>query len=145
LVLRLDYEAHSPEGMKALGSVYRYIANCTLEAELIDIVYLRISQINGCSYCIDLHARDAERHGISTRQMLLVSTWREVDLFSDRQRAALRWAELLTRIGDGHPEDRDYEEVKAQFSDREMADLTLAIGVMNAYNRIAIGFGRTPA
>ena len=112
---------------------------------MIDLVYLRISHINGCSYCIDLHTRDGERHGIATRKMHLVGVSREVELFTERERAALEWAELLTRVADRHPSDSEYERVKAHFTDGEIANLTIAIGLMNAYNRVAIGFGRTPS
>jgi AhpD family alkylhydroperoxidase len=104
-----------------------------------------VSQINGCAYCINEHARDARKHGVADEELMLVSAWRETEgLFSDRERAALQWAESLTRIASTAAPDADYQEVARRFSEKELVDMTLAIGLMNTYNRIAIGFRRGP-
>lgn len=143
---RMDYNAATPAGMKALGAVYGHILHSGLPRSLVDLVYLRVSQINGCAYCIDMHSRDLLTQGLSVDKLVLVPAWREAgELFSPTERAALAWAETVTRVADtGVPED-DYEAASAVFDKAELADLTIAIGLMNAYNRMAISFRATPA
>jgi AhpD family alkylhydroperoxidase len=141
---RLDYIAAAPDGYKAFGGVHRYIAK-SLDESLVNLVYLRVSQINGCAYCVDLHTRDAIKAGEDQRRLHNVITWREAPFFTDRERAALAWAESLTRLPDTGAPDADYEVVRAQFNDKELADLTYAIALMNAFNRLGVGFRRMPA
>jgi AhpD family alkylhydroperoxidase len=139
---RLNYSAIAPAGMKALGAVSQYIGQSGLPKVLIDLVYLRVSQINGCAYCIDLHSRDLIAGGV----LVLVPVWREAGaLFSAQESAALRWAETVTRVAETEVPDADFTDVATHFSEKELADLTIAIGLMNAYNRIAISFRATPA
>jgi AhpD family alkylhydroperoxidase len=141
---RLDFAAVSPAGMKALGHVHGYIQQSGLGTELVDLVYLRVSLINGCAYCIDMHSRDVLKGGTSAEKLVLVPAWREAGvLFSEKERAALAWAETVTRVADTHVPDADYAAAREAFSDKELTDLTIAIGLMNTYNRLAIGF-RTP-
>lgn len=143
---RLDYNAAAPAGMKALGGVHGYIGQSGLPAALVDLVYLRVSLINGCAYCIDLHSRDLLKRGMGVEKLVLVPVWREAgELFSERERAALAWAETLTRVADTGAPDADYRDAAAAFSGKELADLTIAIALMNAYNRLAIGFRTPPA
>lgn len=142
---RLDYAAVSPEAAKSFGGAHRYIAQCGLEPGLIHLVYLRVSQINGCAYCVDLHTRDALRDGDDFRRLNSVITWRETPFFTPRERAALAWAEALTLVAETRAPDADYAQANAEFSEKELVDLTYAIGLMNALNRIAIGFRRGPA
>jgi AhpD family alkylhydroperoxidase len=142
---RLDYTKASPEGYKALGAVHRYIAKCGLEEQLIHLVYLRVSQINGCAYCVDLHTRDARAAGVAERKLHNVVTWHEAPFFTPRERAAFTWAESLTLIAETKAPDADYDAVRQHFDEKELADLTYAISLMNAFNRLAIGFRRTPA
>lgn len=142
---RLDYVAASPGGMRAFGGVHLQIEKSALPSELVNLVYLRVSQINGCSYCISTHSADLMKGGVPVEKLLLLQVWRDSGgLFSDRERAALQWAESLTRVAETHAADADYQAVCSQFGDKELADLTYAIGLINAYNRIAIGFGRGP-
>jgi AhpD family alkylhydroperoxidase len=142
---RLNYLAASPRGMQAFGGVHLYIEKGELPSTLINLVYLRVSQINGCSYCISTHSRDLMKEGVPVQKLLLLQVWRESGgLFSDRERAALQWSEALARVAETHAPDADYQAARAQFSDKELADLTYAIGLINAYNRIAIGFGQGP-
>ncbi len=142
---RASYETLVPEGMKALGGVYAYVARCGLEKSLIDLAYLRASQINGCAYCIDAHTHDLVRAGATLEKLILVSAWREAGpYFSEREQAALAWAEIVTRVADTHIEDADYAAGLAVFGEKALADLTIAIGLINTYNRIAIGFRKTP-
>jgi AhpD family alkylhydroperoxidase len=144
--MRIPYDILAAEGLRALGSVYSYILKCELEKPLIDLVFLRSSQINGCAFCIDAHARDAIAGGASIDQLMLVSAWREAgDLFTDRERAGLAWAEVVTAIAETHASDDDFQAARQAFSEKELADLTLAIGIINTYNRLAISFRKEPA
>ena len=143
---RLDYMKVAPAGVKALGGVYGYILQSGLPGRLVNVVYLRISQINGCAYCIDLHTRDLIKEGLAIEKIVLVPAWREAGgLFDARERAALAWAETVTRVADTAVPDAEFEAASAVFSEKELADLTIAIGLMNAYNRLAIGFRKPPA
>ena len=141
---RLDYESIASDGMKALGGVYGYVHKSGLPADLVNLVYLRVSQINGCAYCIELHSHDLLKAGVPTRKLLLVSAWREAGLFDAREQAALGWAEALTLLPQTGAPDADYAVAGVVFSPKELADLSIAIGLMNVYNRIAVGFRRGP-
>ena len=142
---RLDYAKASPEGFKAFGGVYVSVQKSGLPKQLVDIVYLRVSQINGCAYCIDMHSRDLLRSGIAIDKLVLVPVWRDAgDVFSTRERVALAWAETVTRVVETGVPDADYEAVAAEFSGKELADLTYAIGLMNAFNRFGVAFRSTP-
>ncbi|EKM95714.1 hypothetical protein C211_11647 [Stutzerimonas degradans] len=142
---RLDYAKASPGGVKALGGVYGYVTQCGLDEVLVDLVYLRISQINGCAYCLDMHTRDLATKGVGIEKLALVQTWQEAgDLFSERERAALAWAESVTRVAQSGVPDAEFAAARQIFEEKELADLTVAIGLMNAYNRLAISFRRVP-
>ena len=141
---RLDYAKASPEGYKAFGGVYVYLQKCGLSKELIDLVYLRVSQINGCAYCIDMHSRDLLKNGLSVDKLVLVPVWHDAGaVFSARERTALAWAETVTRVAATGVPDADYAAAAAEFNEKELADLTYAIGLMNAFNRLGVTF-RTP-
>jgi len=143
---RIDYSKASPEGNRAFANVYACVQNSSLPKAMIDLVYLRVSQINGCAYCIDLHSRDLLKHGMAVEKLVLVPVWQEGgELFSARERVALRWAESVTRVEQTGVGDADYERATAEFSDQELADLTYAIGLMNAFNRFGVAFRMTPA
>jgi len=142
---RLDYSHAAPEGIKALGGVHGYIAQSGLPKDLVDLVYLRVSQVNGCAYCIDMHSRDLLKGGVAVEKLVLVPAWREAGgLFSGRERAALRWAETVTRVADTEVPADEFEAASNYFSEKELVDLTIAIGLMNAYNRLAISFRAVP-
>jgi AhpD family alkylhydroperoxidase len=143
---RIDYAKASPAGYKAFGAVYVHVQNCGLPKELIDLVFLRVSQINGCAYCIDMHSRDLLKLGVTVDKLVLVPVWHEAgELFSARERVALAWAETVTRVAETGVPDADYEAAAAEFSDQELADLTYAIGLMNAFNRLGVSFRVSPA
>jgi AhpD family alkylhydroperoxidase len=143
--MRLDYTKASPGGVKAFGGVYAYVAQSGLEDVLVDLVYLRVSQINGCAYCLDMHTLDLIKKGVAPAKLALVQAWHESgSLFSDREKAALAWAESVTRVADTHVPEDDFNLAAAAFSEKELADLTMAICLMNAYNRLAISFRRPP-
>src|SRR6185436_6955230 len=116
-----------------------------LLAALVELVYLRISQINNCAYCLDMHTRDLLKKGVKVEKLALLQAWREAgNLFDDRERAALAWAETVTRVAETNVPDEAYQAARAVFEERELVDLTIAIGLMNAYNRLAISFRNTP-
>jgi AhpD family alkylhydroperoxidase len=143
---RIDYAKVSPEGYKALGGVYVTLQKSGLSQELVNLVYLRVSQINGCAYCIDMHTRDLLKAGLTVDKLVLVPVWRDSgEVFSTRERVALGWAETVTRVAETHIPDGDYEAAAAEFSDKELADLTYAIGLMNTFNRLGIAFRTPPA
>ncbi len=142
---RMNYNAASPAGMKALGAVYGYIRQSGLPSRLVDLVFLRVSQINGCAYCIDMHSRDLLKAGLPVEHLVLVAELPEAgSIFEEQERAALAWAEAVTRLGDRGVPDSAFESAAAVFSEKQLADLTIAIGLMNAYNRMAISFRATP-
>jgi AhpD family alkylhydroperoxidase len=142
---RLDYNQIAPAGVKALGGVYGYVTQSGLSAVLIDLVYLRISQINNCAYCLDMHTRDLLKKGQKIEKLALVQAWAEAgNLFDAREQAALAWAETVTRVAETGVPDEAYQAARTVFDERELVDLTIAIGLMNAYNRMAISFRNTP-
>src|SRR3712207_5173507 len=142
---RVDYNAASPAGMKALGAVYGYVRQSGLASRLVDLVLLRVSQINGCAYCIDAHSRDLLKAGLPVEHLVLVAVWPEAgSIFDEQERAALAWADVVTRLGDRGVPDSALEAAAAVFGEKQLADLTLAISLMSAYNRMAISFRATP-
>jgi AhpD family alkylhydroperoxidase len=142
---RLDYTQIAPAGVKALGGVYGYVMQSSLSPVLVDLVYLRISQINNCAYCLDMHTRDLLKKGERIEKLALVQAWAEGGtLFDARERAALAWAETVTRVAETGVPDEAYQAARAVFEERELVDLTIAIGLMNVYNRMAISFRNMP-
>jgi AhpD family alkylhydroperoxidase len=142
---RLDYNQLAPVGVKALGAVYGYVAQSGLSPVLVDLVYLRVSQINNCAYCLDMHTRDLLKKSVPVEKLALLQAWREAgDLFDAREQAGLAWAESVTRVADTGVPDADFQAAREVFDERELVDLTIAIGVMNTYNRLAISFRNTP-
>ncbi len=142
---RLDYTQVAPAGVKALGGVYGYVTQCGLPATLVELVFLRISQINNCAYCLDMHTRDLLKKGVPIEKLTLVQAWEEGGaLFDARERAALAWAESVTRVASTGIPDADFAAARAAFSEKELVDLTIAIGLMNTYNRLAISFRNPP-
>jgi AhpD family alkylhydroperoxidase len=143
---RIDYANASPEGYRAFGGVYLHVQKSGLSTELINLVYLRVSQINGCAYCIDMHTRDLLKSGIAVEKLVLVPVWRDAAaLFTPRETVALAWAETVTLVAETGIPQSDYDAAAAEFSARELADLSYAIGLMNAFNRFGVGFRSAPA
>ncbi|HEX2825990.1 MAG TPA: carboxymuconolactone decarboxylase family protein [Burkholderiales bacterium] len=142
---RLDYNRIAPAGIKALGGVYGYVTQSSLSPVLVDLTYLRVSQINNCAYCLDMHTRDLLKKGVKVEKLALVQAWREAgELFDERERAALAWAESVTMVAETGVPDAAYAAARAVFDERELVDLTIAVGLMNTYNRMAISFRNTP-
>ena len=137
---RIDLLKASPEAIKPMYAIEAYLKNCGLEHSLLLLVKMRASQINGCAYCLDMHSKDARAEGETEQRLYTLNAWRETPFFSSRERSALAWTEALTLISKTHAPDEVFEELRAHFSEREIADLTLAIGAINAWNRFAISF-----
>jgi AhpD family alkylhydroperoxidase len=141
---RIDFYTASKETMAAMMALEKAVGGLGLDHRLLDLVKVRASQINGCAFCMDMHTAEARKAGESERRLATVSAWREAPFFTDRERAALAWAEALTKVSDSHAPDEDYEQLAAQFSPKEMSDLTLAIVAINGWNRFAVGFRKMP-
>ncbi len=127
-----------------LMQLHHTLESSSLGADLIELIYLRISQLNGCTYCIDLHTGTLLKRGADGRRLAVLMHWRETAWFDAREAAALAWAEALTLCAGGWPDPALYAALEAQFSRAEIVDLTYAIALMNALNRTAIGFGKGP-
>ena len=142
---RLDYAKAAPDAYQAVVNLNRYVVQQScLPPLLIDLIKLRASQINGCAYCVDMHSKEARAHGASQQWLDLISVWRESPIFTDAERAVLGWTEALTLITQGHVPDAVYEEVRKQFNEKELTDLSLAITTINAWNRLSIAARTTP-
>ncbi len=140
----IKYAKVAPEGYQAVSGLEKYVDNCGFEQSLLELVKLRASQINGCAFCLDMHTKDARSEGESEQRLYCLSTWREAPFYSERERAALAWTEAVTKISENHVPDDVYENARAQFSDKELVDLTLAVIAINSWNRLAISFNTPP-
>ncbi|UIJ45538.1 carboxymuconolactone decarboxylase family protein [Sphingomonas cannabina] len=136
---RLNIFQAAPEGAKAMMAVEAAIGKSGIEHGLLELVRLRASQINGCAFCIHMHVKDALNNGESEIRLHMLDGWRESPLYTDRERAALNWTEVLTRVGKTHAPDADYALLQSQFDETEIANLTLLIGAINLWNRVQIG------
>src|SRR2546421_2130166 len=141
---RLNAAALAPQGFKAMLGLEGYLRTCGLDHRLLHLIKLRASQINGCAYCIDMHWKDARATGESEQKLYGLDAWRESPYYSDRERAALEWTEAITLVAEGHVPDGAFDAVRSQFSEKEIADLTLAAATINAWNRLAIAMRSEP-
>jgi AhpD family alkylhydroperoxidase len=142
---RYDVAKHAPAGYKAMQDIGRYLKTSSVEENIFELVKLRASQINGCAFCLDMHWKDLRAIGESERRLYSLDAWREnEDLYNPRERAALAWCEAMTKITEGHVSDAVYDEVVQVFSEKEIADLTLAVATINSWNRIAIASRMVP-
>jgi AhpD family alkylhydroperoxidase len=135
---RVNYLKAAPETIKAAQALEAHLAKSGLETSLYHLVKTRASQINGCAFCIHMHTRDARAHGETEERLYLLDAWRESPLYTDRERAALAWTESLTHISETHAPDDVYEEVRKHFTEQETVNLTMLIGMINLWNRLAI-------
>lgn len=140
---RLNYAKFASEPVKAMGSLGAYLARSGLETSLIELIKIRVSQINGCAFCLDMHTKDARAEGETEQRIYLLNAWRETPFFTDRERAALEWAEAVTKIGDG-VSDAVFSETSQHFTEKELVDLTWAVVAINSWNRVAISFRSVP-
>lgn len=141
---RINYSVVSPEAMKAMVGLEKYLASSGLEKPLYELVKLRASQINGCAYCIDMHTKDARKAGETEQRLYALNAWRETPFYTQRERAALAWTEELTLISEREVPDSLYEHVCSYFNEKEMVALSMAIVAINGWNRLAIGFRTEP-
>ena len=141
---RLNYATVSPDALKAMRELEKYVAASGLERSLYELVKTRASQINGCAYCLDMHTKDARKAGETEQRLYALSAWRETPFFTDRERAALEWTEALTLISENDVPDSLYDGVHKHFDENEMVALTMAIVAINGWNRLAIGFRTVP-
>ncbi len=135
---RIDYAKAAPGVFDAMDSLDRYVQSSGLEPSLVMLAQLRASQLNGCAYCLDMHWKDLRARGESEQRLYSLDAWRECPYYSERERAALAWTEAVTQIAQGHAADEVYQQVKPAFTDKELADLTLAVAAINAWNRLSI-------
>ena len=141
---RIDYRKAARGVYEAMLGLEKYIHQSGLEESLIDLVKLRASQINGCAYCLDMHWKDLRALGENEQRLYGLDAWEESPYYTERERAALAWTEAVTNIRDGHVPDEVYEQVRPEFTDKELADLTLTIATINAWNRLAISARSVP-
>jgi len=137
---RIDYNKVSPGAFRAMFGLEKYVHECGLEPSLLQLVKMRASQINGCAYCLDMHSKDARAEGETEQRLYVLNAWREAPFYSERERAALAWTEALTLIAENHVPDEIYNEVRQHFSEKELADLSLAVIAINGWNRLSISF-----
>jgi AhpD family alkylhydroperoxidase len=135
---RIDVTKVAPGALKAMLGLETYLHQTNLEVPLLHLIKMRVSQINGCAYCLDMHSKDLRAIGETEQRIYLLNAWRETSFYSERERAALEWAESLTNITQGHVPDEVYERVRKQFSEQELADLSLAVVAINGWNRLSI-------
>jgi AhpD family alkylhydroperoxidase len=141
---RLDPRKSAPDAMKAMSALHAYVGSCGLDHQLLELVKLRASQINGCAWCMDMHTKELRAAGESEQRLYLLGAWRECPFYSERERAALTWTEALTLLADGNVPDDVFASARAQFSEEELVKLTLAIVAINGANRINVAFRAVP-
>ena len=141
---RIDPWTAAPQLMKQMVDYSKNVEAAGLERSLIELVKIRASQINGCAICLHMHAEEARRQGESDNRIIMLDAWREADLYTAREKAALAWTEALTRLTETRAPDEAYEAAKAEFSDEELVKLTLMINVINSFNRFGVGFRVAP-
>src|ERR1044072_2800508 len=133
---RLDFFLTTPNMVKAMLGLHKPLSQSGLEKGLLDLVYFRVSQVNGCAYCLDMHSKDLRAAGETEQRLYMLDAWRESPVYTQRERAALAWAESVTSLHERHVPDEVYEQAHAEFSEEELIDLTLAVIAINSYNRI---------
>ena len=141
---RINVTSVNPGVMKAMLGLESYLAQCGLDAKLSDLIKLRVSQINGCAYCIDMHWKDLRAAGETEQRLYGLDAWQESPYYTERERAALAWAEAVTLVANTHVPDEVFDEAHRHFNDKELADLTLGVVAINGWNRLSIAFRTTP-
>jgi AhpD family alkylhydroperoxidase len=141
---RIDYRKYSQEPLKSLYEIENHLSQGGLDHKLLLLIKMRASQINGCAFCLDMHSIDARAEGESEQRLYALNAWRETPFFSGRERAALAWTEAVTNLSETHVPDEVFAEVKKHFSEKEIVDLTLAVAMINLWNRVAISLRAVP-
>jgi AhpD family alkylhydroperoxidase len=140
---RIDANEKAREAIRAMYGLGLYLEKSSIEPSLLNLIDYRVSQINGCAFCLDMHSKDLLEAGESEQRLFVLDAWREAPFYSDRERAALSYAEAVTKINEGHVSDEIFEEARNQFSEQEIIDLTMAVITINCYNRMNIAFRTT--
>ncbi|MCY0093397.1 carboxymuconolactone decarboxylase family protein [Hoeflea ulvae] len=140
---RLDFHKAAPEALKAVLQLETYVQNSGLDRRFIHLIKLRASQINGCAYCVDMHVKESRHDGLSEQWINLMSVWREAGVYDARERALLGWVDAVTNVAQTGIPDADFEALRAHFSDEDIMKITVTIGMINTWNRLAVGF-RSP-
>jgi len=141
---RINAFEKSPGALKAMFGLNAYLAKSSIEKSLLHLIEFRVSQINGCAYCLDMHSKDLRATGETEQRLYLLDAWRETPFYTSRERAALAWAEAVTLVTIGHISDEVYEAARGEFSEQELIDLTFAATTINTWNRLNIAFRTTP-
>lgn len=141
---RININEKGQDAIKAMYGLESYLTKSSIEESLLHLIKYRVSQINGCAYCLDMHSKDLRATGETEQRLYVLDAWREIPFYTERERAALDWAEAITLITEGHVPDEVYEDARKQFSEEELIDLTLAVATINSWNRLAISFRTTP-
>lgn len=141
---RINYRNVAPAAYRAMSSLEAYVRESGLEKSLLELVKIRASQINNCAYCLDMHTKDARAAGESEQRIYALTAWRETPFYTERERAALLWTETLTRLSQNDVPDDIFEEVRGQFSEEELVNLSMAVIAINGWNRLAVGFRSVP-
>ncbi|WP_257669986.1 carboxymuconolactone decarboxylase family protein [Parapedobacter tibetensis] len=138
---RLNFNETGVDAMKALYNIAVHLGKSTIEKNLLELIYFRVSQINGCAFCLDMHSKDLRAKGETEQRLYALSSWRETPFYSEKEQSALAWAETLTQLNNGLLPDDIYAEAGKHFTEKELVDLTLAVTTINTYNRFNIAFG----
>lgn len=141
---RLNFLETTPNVVRAMLGLHKPLSQSGLEKRLLDLVYFRVSQMNGCAFCLDMHSKDLRAEGESEQRLYVLEAWRESPFYSDRERAALAWAEAVTTLNGKDVPDDVYKQARAQFNETEVVNLTLAVVAINGWNRLNIAFRTTP-
>ncbi|MFW0756911.1 carboxymuconolactone decarboxylase family protein [Pseudomonas sp. H11T01] len=142
---RLDYYTASPQALKGILMLEAATFGLSIEKPLLELIKIRVSQLNQCSFCTDMHAIEARRQGETERRLYAISVWRDSPFFNAREKAALAWSESVTMLPTSNVPDELYTAVRSEFSEREMVDLTVAVATINCWNRLAVGFRQQPS
>lgn len=141
---RVNYQKHAPEAVQGLMALEKSFENSSIEKATKDLIKIRASQLNGCLFCLDMHSKEAIKHEERLLRLIHLPAWRESGLYSEKERAALEWTELLTKPGIHGAEDEDFQKISAHYSEKEVAELTLMIAAINAWNRLGVAFRSEP-
>lgn len=141
---RIEYARVAPGAVEAMRALEKYIRTCGIEPNLLELIKIRASQINGCSYCLDMHTKDARAQGETEQRIYALNAWRETPFFSEKERAALAWTESVTQVSTSHVPDKVYEIARRHFDEKELVNITIAIVAINGWNRLAVSFHSVP-
>ncbi len=141
---RIEYAHAVPEAVEALRALEKYVRTCGIEPKALELIKIRASQINGCAYCLDMHAKDARAQGETEQRIYALNAWRETPFFTEKERAALAWAEAVTQVSTSRVPDEVYDIARKCFDEKELVNITIAIIAINGWNRLAVSFRSVP-